>query len=288
MWAAFFSGRSTLALNALVGLGVSLALWGVAVGLATQSWTTGTEALRWSHAAAWWTVASTLWALTWAWTAWLCATRATVQGRGLGPAMAGMAANMGLALVFGLLTGDRLHILLTAWHGHAVDGMTDVAVRYIPAGPGETRGHLALTGDLGPRSAERLAQALAQHPQVRRLNLESTRGLVTEALAMAQQLRAREVDTVVVGQCKGPCALVFMAGAARWMAPSGQLAFHQTHAPVLPFLRSHGPADKRVLAFYLDQGVPPSMAEVMVSAPARQAWLPDRDERQDLGIRPTP
>jgi hypothetical protein len=288
MWAAFFSGRSTLALNALVGLGVSLALWGVAVGLATQSWTTGTEALRWSHAGAWWTVVSTLWAVTWTWTAWLCATRATEQGRGLGPAMAGMAANMVLALAFGLLTGDRLHILLTVWHGHAVDGMTDVAVRYIPAGSGETRGQLALTGDLGPGSAERLAQALAQHPQVRRVNLESTRGLVTEALAMAQQLRGREMDTVLVGHCNGPCAVVFMSGTARWMAPSGQLAFHQTHAPVLPFLRTQGPADERVLAFYLAQGVPPGLAKAMVSAPAHQAWVPELDERQDLEIRPTP
>jgi hypothetical protein len=288
MWAAFFSGRSSLTHNALIGFGVSLAFWGVAAALATQSWTTGPQALQWAHAAAWWTFLATLWATTWAWTAWLSATLASENGLGLGPAIAGMTANIVLAVALGLLTGDRMHLLLSVWHGHAVEGMSEVGIRYLPAGPGEVRGHLVLTGDLGPGSTERLARALAQHPQVRRLRMESPRGLVTEAMAMGRQVQDLGLDTSVGERCVGACAIVFMAGAGRWLAPEGQLAFHQTHAPVLPFLRRFGLADERVLAFYLEQGVPLHLAEAMVSAPSHQVWVPDGDTLLVLGIRRGP
>jgi hypothetical protein len=284
MWSDFWSGRSSLLHTALIGLGVSLCFWFGAMGLSTQDGAVGRTGLLWSYLSTWWAVLATLWAATWSWLSWQSATHAVEGGRPLGLAIPAMALNMALATVLALLTGDRLHTLLTVWQAHTLDGVSTVGVRYVPAAQGESRGQLQLTGDLGAGSAERLAQALDHSPHVRQVILQGTRGLVNEALAMATLLRERDMDTAVTGRCTGPCAVVFMAGAARTLQPDGQLAFHQTHAPILPFLRPRGRADDRVHDLYLSMGVTHHWADAMVAAPAHRPLVPDEAQLKDLGV----
>jgi ABC-type multidrug transport system fused ATPase/permease subunit len=284
MLSAFLSGRTSLTRHLITGLWGSVWIGLLAVGLSSQEWTTGQAATRWSHLAAVVLAVALLWAATWIWTAWHWATLAVEAGRGLVASTAAMGFSITLALLTTLFTGDRLHSLLFTWNGMTMAAYSPVGVRYLPAQDGEARGQLLLFGDLGPGSAERLAQALAQYPHVRRLNLQSHRGLVTEAMDMARQIQQRDMDTAVQGRCVGPCALVWMAGAARMASPQDALGFHQTYAPILPFLRTHGRADDQVYRFYTSLKVPPTTALAMVSAPAHQPWVPDHATLIDLGV----
>ena len=283
MLLAFLSGRTSFSRHLLTGLWGSACIGLVALGLSSQEWTTGQAATRWSHLAAVVLATALLWAATWIWTAWHWATLAVDAGWGLVASTAAMGCSITLALLVTLFTGDRLHSLLSTWNGLTMAAYSPVGVRYLPAQDGEARGQLLLFGDLGPGSADRLAQALAQYPHVRMVKLNSRQGLVTEAMGMALQIQQREMDTVVQGRCMGPCALVWMAGAARLAGPTDALGFHQTYAPILPFLRAYGRADDKVYRFYLSRNVPSSTALAMVSAPAHQPWVPDRVALIDLG-----
>jgi len=287
MLSAFLSGRTSFAHHLRVGLGGSLLIGLLALALSTQDWVTGLAAISWTTLSAGLMAAALLWAATWVWTAWHWATLAVAAGRGLLLGIAAMGTSVALALVSTLLIGDRLHPLLSTWNGMTVSAYTPVGVRYLPAQEGAARGQLLLFGDLGPGSADRLEQALTQYPHVRMVNLDSSRGLVTEALAMAQQVRARDLDTHAKGRCTGPCALVWMAGAVRGVGPQGALAFHQAYAPILPFWQPLGRADEAVYRFYLSLDVPPSMAQAMVGAAAHQPWVPDAAALALLGVPPT-
>jgi len=94
---------------------------------------------------------------------------------------------------------------------------------------------LRLSGGMAPGSAQRLAQALAQHPPVL-VELALSGGAAAEAQAMAEQLRASGLPLRLVGPCQRECLLLFLAGAQRQALPEGRLELQRLASPGLnPF-----------------------------------------------------
>ena len=56
--------------------------------------------------------------------------------------------------------------------------------------------------------------------------LESNGGLVVEGLKIGKAIYQRRYNTVVYNKCASTCALIWLAGANRWVAASGSVGFH--------------------------------------------------------------
>ncbi len=76
--------------------------------------------------------------------------------------------------------------------------------------------------------ANKFGLALNQNPGVRRILLESPGGEVTEAIHAGRIIRARKLETSLLGDCQSACVLVFVGGVKRslWTG-KGNLGFHR-------------------------------------------------------------
>lgn len=123
---------------------------------------------------------------------------------------------------------------------------------------------IRIDGLLGPGVAAGFERALATHPQVRRLVIESYGGLVDQSLDLARSVVARRLDVEVDQHCASACLVPFLAGANRYAGPQALFGFHSPGAlegasewlkfgaekqsrSYTDFLRSHGLPQK-----YLD------------------------------------
>lgn len=121
---------------------------------------------------------------------------------------------------------------------------------------------------------ERLRALLAQAPQLRRVDLQGSGGLLPEALRLAGLLRERRLDTRVSGPCQGPCAALFLAGARRQLLPEGQLGWQQLPAPSLnPLLR--GLALQRQQQLWLGMGLSADFVQRALLPRAPRWWQPE-------------
>jgi hypothetical protein len=85
---------------------------------------------------------------------------------------------------------------------------------------------LVLDGDLEFGSTRALRAALAAQPGAQRVRLESRGGRVAEGLALGQLIAARNLDTLVRGECSSACVTAFAGGRQRLIAPSAKLGLH--------------------------------------------------------------
>jgi hypothetical protein len=123
---------------------------------------------------------------------------------------------------------------------------------------------IRIDGLLGPGVATGFERALADHPQVRRLVIESYGGLVDQSLELARSIVAHGLDVEVDQHCASACLVPFLAGARRYAGPQALFGFHSPGAlegasewlkfgaekqsrSYTDFLRSHGLPQK-----YLD------------------------------------
>lgn len=85
---------------------------------------------------------------------------------------------------------------------------------------------LAVQGDLEFGTMRAVREALAVHPAVRTVHLESRGGRVAEGLALGQLIAVRNLDTLVTGECSSACATAFAGGARRWIGPAAHIGLH--------------------------------------------------------------
>jgi hypothetical protein len=85
---------------------------------------------------------------------------------------------------------------------------------------------LAVHGDFEFGTTRAVREALARHPAVRTVRLDSRGGRVAEGLALGRLLADRNVDTLVVGECSSACVTAFAGGARRVLGAHARIGLH--------------------------------------------------------------
>ena len=271
-------------LNTLVaGFALALLALGVASWLESKTWDVENSYLPWLWAA----VAVTLWALVWngAWIVGAVRTSARRVHAGVAPwlAVAGLVANMVAALAMALAVTSRLDALLQGWWSHYGQDRSAVTIAPVRSDSGEVT-RLNVTGHMGVGSTRALVQALAQHPQVRVLEITSTGGLMTEGHGMARVALQRALNTQVTQTCASACTLVFVAGERRLLAPEARVGFQPRPGPFGWLGLDRSSTDQVVANFYRGRGVPEAFIQKALGVPGWDVWEPGETRLLDAGV----
>jgi hypothetical protein len=86
----------------------------------------------------------------------------------------------------------------------------------------------SVTGGVGWGSAKAVEAAIAAHPEIRLMEIESTGGYVREADLIVDMVRKHGLDTLVRGKCLSACTEIFLAGSKRYVGPDARFGFHQS------------------------------------------------------------
>lgn len=149
------------------------------------------------------------------------------------------------------------------------------AIRVLPGGS-----EVEISGSFSQAVPRSFAAVLAGTPQVRAVRLESPGGYVQPALAVADIIRTRGLDTYVGRFCASACTLVFLGGRHRYLAPDARLGFHQAIAPNAAQER----VDTVLRRAYDAAGMPSSFIDHVLRTPSQGLWFPTRDELREAGI----
>jgi hypothetical protein len=90
---------------------------------------------------------------------------------------------------------------------------------------------VVVEGALEFGSTRALRAALDAQPGVRTVRLESLGGRVAEGLALGTLIAARNLDTLVRGECSSACVTAFAGGRQRLIAPTARLGLHSAGGP---------------------------------------------------------
>ncbi|MDO9505575.1 MAG: hypothetical protein Q8M80_01815 [Hydrogenophaga sp.] len=271
-------------LNTLVmGFALALLAMGAANWLEGKTWDVENSYLFWLWAA----VVVTTWALVWigAWIVGAMRSSARRVGEGLAPwlAVGGLVGNMVVALAMAFDVTTSLGALLHGWWSYYAKGLDAVSITAVRSASGEVT-RLKIVGDMGVGSTRALMSALAQHPQVRVLEITSPGGLLTEGHGMARLALQRTLNTEVSGACASACTLVFVAGERRLLAPQASLGFHRSHRLGEGFSTGWSSVDHFVANFYRTRGVPEEFIQRALGTPGWDLWEPGNERLIKAGV----
>lgn len=88
-------------------------------------------------------------------------------------------------------------------------------------------GQLFLNGPIGQGTASLFSAMLQSYPSVNQLVLNSPGGLLSEAIALADLVRTRGMDTLVINRCDSACTVVLVAGHKRLASANARVGFHR-------------------------------------------------------------
>jgi len=138
---------------------------------------------------------------------------------------------------------------------------------------------LELRGTISVGMWQTAASLLERHPNLREVNIQSPGGQVSPAIAIADQLRLRNLNTYTSGQCFSACTLIFLAGQNRALGPYAQLGFHAAFRPTADGQRIASPRiNQAIIQRFVSTGVEPSFAIRAWSTPSDDLWLPDTEQ----------
>ncbi|WP_371170173.1 hypothetical protein [Aliiroseovarius sp. 2305UL8-7] len=145
---------------------------------------------------------------------------------------------------------------------------------------------LTFEGEFTHGVTKRIANLIAENPQLETVTLTSPGGNIFEARGVAQQIFSAELDTHAAGDCSSACTLVFVAGRGRTAAPDARLGFHGyalLNAAQLPQFDVEAEQD-RDRAFFVQQGVTDAFAKRMYDQPNPSIWFPTREELLEASV----
>jgi hypothetical protein len=196
-----------------------------------------------------------------------------------------LAGVIGLAGLFGLAQsasaiGGVYSLTLTSnadvFGGDPVLGPHEISV--VPQGT-----EIVFTGDMSRGTAQELEEALNQHPAVDVVHLNSAGGYVTEGRQMFTLIHQRQLITVTDRYCTSACALAFLGGRERYLAPGARLGFHGEYSPhatdseVAQFEQT----DEKMM---LDLGIPRDFVDKVFSTPSTELWIPSTQELETANV----
>lgn len=271
-------------LNTLVtGFALALLALGAANWLEGKTWDVENSYLFWLWAA----VGVTTWALVWngAWIVGAVRSSARRVGEGVAPwlAVGALVGNMVVALAMAFAVTTSLGALLQGWWSLYVKGLDAVSITAVRSDSGAVT-RLKIVGDMGVGSTRALMSALAQHPQVRVLEITSPGGLLAEGHGMAQLALQRALNTQATGACASACTLVFVAGERRLLAPQSSLGFHRSHRLGEGFGTGWSSTDHFVANFYRRRGVPEDFVQRALGTPGWDLWEPGHEGLIKAGV----
>ena len=132
-----------------------------------------------------------------------------------------------------------------------------------------------VTGEIALGDEDRFAALAERYPQAV-VYLDSPGGTVVSALEIGKRVRERGYRTVVLADsvCTSACALIWVAGAPRFLAPGAHLGFHATHMDEGGRLVETG-VGNAIVGYYLAQLSLPEKAAVFatIAPPQDFNWL---------------
>jgi hypothetical protein len=204
----------------------------------------------------------------------LWAATRSADGSGVG-VWRGALRVAGIGSLF-LLTVTTVAVVINARELFAMARGTDplgsAEILLLPGGS-----ELEVRGILGVGVASQFARALAEHPQVRTIHLNSPGGREREGVVMANLIKSGRLGTYTATGCYSACVLAFVAGSPRVLNPDARLGLHSVSGDGTdPFYIA------RVNASYRQNlrtmGVSESFVRQATSAPASEVWIPEPAE----------
>jgi hypothetical protein len=142
---------------------------------------------------------------------------------------------------------------------------------------------LLVSGVIGPGSYDEFRNAL-MHSSPQLVVLDGPGGILGEALMIGEEIRRRNLDTLVGPNrsCASACAVVFLSGRTKYMASGAAVGLH---AASFADGRADPEATEVMAAYLRGVGVPNATLKRMArTAPSDIRWL-SRAEMRALGIR---
>ncbi|UYV39251.1 hypothetical protein N4R57_09730 [Rhodobacteraceae bacterium D3-12] len=170
---------------------------------------------------------------------------------------------------------------LTHW---AARGEIPVALPLPPKPYEVVNGVTRIDGPIDFVVLTRLELAIAAHPELTLLELQSDGGRIPAARAIAQRIEAAKLDTRAVGLCASACTLVFMAGQNRSLGQDGALGFHAYALLRNDNLQNARQEEARDRAYLSAKGITDRFMDRAYATPPDQLWTPTRDNLRAAGF----
>ena len=133
-------------------------------------------------------------------------------------------------------------------------------------------------GSLQEGTAAALSNLLDRTTKIATVELDSSGGLLTEAILMANQISTRHLDTLVRRDCFSACTFVFLAGKSRCLGRTANLSFHSGYrVDVAPGVQLPGMKTFQS-EHYRAAGLPADFIERILATPYNTLWRPSRAE----------
>jgi hypothetical protein len=151
----------------------------------------------------------------------------------------------------------------------------DRGVRVIRHGTG-----IEIYGGISRSVSSDFAHAVSVSPGISFVELSGPGGRGFFAEKIADDIKAKRLDTLVSKKCASACAVVFLAGRHRFMAKSAQLGFHSATS----IGEKDASTNKLIREQMAAQGIAPSFIEKVFSTPSNAMWYPTFDELVEAGV----
>ncbi len=138
---------------------------------------------------------------------------------------------------------------------------------------------LVIEGPIAHGLAARVDQLLMDNPTLEFVTLTSRGGWVDEAHAIRNRIRAHRLNTRVATHCASACALIFIGGHQRILAPDAKLGFHGSSS-ALSLISGDG-FDRR---YFSDLGIPNWFIDDAFGTPPYEMWYPQLATLVSAGV----
>ena len=135
---------------------------------------------------------------------------------------------------------------------------------------------MLLHGTLGEGSASKVRLLLESSAGIRTVALDSAGGRLYEALAIADEIRTRQLDTYAEGLCASACTLVFLAGRDRGATPNARIGFHRPSFAGQDSVDL--PGSDQMITAYQAAGISSAFLARVRETSSESMWYPSRAE----------
>jgi hypothetical protein len=151
---------------------------------------------------------------------------------------------------------------------------------------GEDGDRIIVAGDMREGLTKELTGMLDQNRRVRTIVLASDGGRVSEGRGLAKLFQDRNLNTLVLADCKSACTTAFIGGQHRKLGPEGRLGFHQFSLDAMYYNPYVDPQSEQKidLEFYARQGVGKAFLDIVFQATHQSMWFPTTAELLESGV----
>lgn len=124
---------------------------------------------------------------------------------------------------------------------------------------------LAIEGDIELGDWSDFVRLLRTAPEVSGVLLRSDGGSLDDGLAIAKHVYLKQLDTMVTGTCHSVCAVMFLAGRRKYLAPDAQVTVHSAYKQLGEWIVEDEVANGTVAWFIGHMGYPLPLAHLWVA-----------------------